>query len=89
MKFVNNQFEMFEVVTNLKDRYTLTTKEAAEFLGVSRRWLEENRLQPDAIPYFKLCRKIVYKAKDITDWMNRRKKLAKERLKCDQNEKIS
>ena len=79
----------FDMPEDLKSRYMLTSKETAEMLRVSQRWLEKNWKKSDAIPYIEMCRKIFYKPKDVTEWVDRRKKSGKIRIKNDQNKKES
>lgn len=86
---INKQGELFDMPEELKSRYMLTSKETAEMLRVSQRWLEKNRKKSDAIPYIRMCRKVFYRFKDVTDWVDRHKKSQKTRLKSDQNEKES
>jgi excisionase family DNA binding protein len=50
----------------------LTTDEAAQLLGLSRRTLEDWRLKRSGPPYHRISRSIVrYRRSDLLDWLER------------------
>jgi excisionase family DNA binding protein len=58
----------------------LTREEAAEYLGVSINQLMERRREPDPLPAFQIGRRILFRASDIDNWMEkfRVKKMGEE-----------
>jgi excisionase family DNA binding protein len=52
-----------------------TTKDAAQYLGVSHQYLELARHRGEGPPYYKLSRAIRYKRSDLDEWMNRHQRL--------------
>ena len=47
----------------------LSTKEAAQYMGISPRTLEKYRLTGGGPPYFKVFQRVVYDQIDLDDWM--------------------
>ena len=47
----------------------LTTPEAAQYLGMSRQWLEIARHRGNGPPYIKLGRAVRYKRSVLDSWM--------------------
>lgn len=47
----------------------LTQEEAAEILGVSKKWLERDRWAERRIPYVKIGRGVRYRAADIAAYI--------------------
>ncbi|MGH7559148.1 MAG: helix-turn-helix transcriptional regulator [Gemmatimonadota bacterium] len=51
----------------------LTEKEAAEILGVSRRWVQERRYRGDAPPHIQLSERVIrYRAASVLKWAEER-----------------
>lgn len=46
-------------------------KDAAEYLGVSQKWLERDRWAGPTIPYAKVGRGVRYRASDVVDYLDR------------------
>ena len=50
----------------------LTTKQAAEYLGVSRSWLEKLRVFGDGPPFYKVsARRVLYQKSELEAWVAR------------------
>lgn len=58
---------------------TMTTKEAAEFLGFSEGTLENWRLENKGPPYYKPAGKVIYDKNDLITWI-KEGKIENERL---------
>ena len=54
----------------MEKRY-LTRKEAAELFGLSPKWLANLGSQGRGPKYFKLGRKVLYRARDIEEWIQK------------------
>jgi len=52
----------------------LTTKEAAEFLGISKGTMERMRKDNQGPPYFKIGRVIRYSLQDLKEWIAHHKR---------------
>lgn len=52
----------------------ISTKEAAEYLGLSRRTLEKYRVYGAGPQFYKLGRRAMYKPKDLDDWAEARRR---------------
>ena len=50
------------------DRY-LTKAEAADYLGISLRWLEDLRKGDDPPPAFRLGQKLLFRASELDGWI--------------------
>jgi excisionase family DNA binding protein len=50
------------------DRY-LTKAEAASYLGISLRWLEQLRRGSNPPPAFKLGQKLLFRVSELDDWI--------------------
>jgi predicted DNA-binding transcriptional regulator AlpA len=46
----------------------LSVREAAEFLGLSKSWLDKKRLDSGGPEYLKLGRRVVYDLNDLESW---------------------
>lgn len=69
---MNLEEEVKAILENLNDagfknKIGLTTKELAQFLGVSIPFLELNRRQATGIPYIKIGRKVIYTKRAISE----------------------
>ena len=53
----------------------LTTKQAADYLGVSHQFLEINRCKGGGPPFIKLSRLVRYKKSDLDEWMNKHRQI--------------
>ncbi len=54
----------------------LRTPKAAEYLGLSRSWLEKSRMTGDGPAYFKLGASVVYDTDDLDAWIKSKKRTA-------------
>jgi len=57
-----------EILNKNNNEKLLTSKEAAELIKVSRRWLNTQALA-GALPYYRIGKKMLYKKKDILDFI--------------------
>lgn len=57
-------------------RRRLSTKEAAEYMGISERTLEKYRVAGGGPPYMKIFNRVVYDTKDLDDWMESKRRLS-------------
>lgn len=53
-------------------RPIMTTEEAAEYLRMSRQWLEIARYKGDGPPFIKLPRMVRYRKRDLDKWIEKR-----------------
>ncbi len=51
----------------------LTTRQAAEFIGMSAKWLEAARLRGEGPPHSKLPKAVRYSRSDLVEWMRERR----------------
>ncbi len=53
------------------DRRTLTDAEAARYIGMSESWLRQSRMagNPDAPPFLKFGRSVLYLRADLDSWL--------------------
>lgn len=57
-------------------RRRLSTKEAAEYMGISERTLEKYRVVGGGPPYMKIFNRVVYDTRDLDDWMESKRRLS-------------
>lgn len=63
----------------MSDQKYLSTKEAAEYIGLSNRTLEKARVIGGGPAYLKLGRRVVYAVCDLEGWlMDRRRRMTSE-----------
>jgi len=55
----------------MEKRYYLTRKQVAELFGVSAKWLANLSSQGRGPRYFKLGRKVLYRAEDVQAWIQK------------------
>lgn len=60
----------------MKKHRVLTTTQAAEFLNVSRSFLDKDRINQKSIPFMRIGRKIAYDINDLEAFMEQQKKAA-------------
>ncbi len=53
------------------ERMYLTPKQVEEFFGLSKKWLANMRWQKRGIPYRKVGGKILYRKKDVEEFIER------------------
>jgi predicted DNA-binding transcriptional regulator AlpA len=67
------------------DRW-LSERETARLIGMSRAWLQRERVAGKGIPYAKLNRAVRYRLSDIVGWMEGRKCRAQHRLNASESQ---
>lgn len=60
-------------LTDLSKKVTLKPKEVERIYGLKRQWLANQRWLGEGIPYSKVGYTILYRVKDIEDFLNARK----------------
>ena len=60
--------------------HTLTSKTAAEYIGMSESWLRKSRLKgnTDAPPYLKISKAVRYLKSDLDAWLLERRRVMTE-----------
>ena len=63
-------------MANNFEQRTLTSAEAARYIGMSESWLRQTRMRgaSDAPPHLKISRSVRYLREDLDDWLEERRR---------------